>query len=123
MISIKAILLAVVAGLSVGAISGGLLSNNHYAKVIAQNALEFQSQLADKNNHIAEMSEAIATANAAIDVAKAKSDAAVEAKNLAVAHAQEMADLSRSREERLAEMGKTAKSCADVLTNYWELRR
>ena len=77
----------------------------------------------EHNQTVSELEAAIGQANAAIEVAKAQSSAADAARALAVRHAEEMADQSRSREQRLDESTARAKGCEEVLSNYWEMRR
>jgi phage shock protein A len=84
-------------------------------------ALTVQIGAVKDNAHQLELG--IATQNTAVEVAKAKTEAAQAAKQVAEDQAALLAQQSTSRLMKLSESLKTATSCKQVLSSYWELRR
>lgn len=70
-----------------------------------------------------EIELAVESANRALAVASAQSEAAEAAKSQAMKHAEEMAELSKGRLDKLATVVASANGCSDVLSRYWEIRK
>lgn len=107
---------------------GGYATGSHIEGIKAAAEIATQQSVSGREalmhtQQVAELNSAIAEANAALAVSRARTEAAEEARQLAVRHAEEMADQSRSREQRLDEVTEKAKGCEEVLSNYWDLRR
>jgi flagellar biosynthesis chaperone FliJ len=80
------------------------------------------SQITALNDRIHTLELAISEANKATEIAKAQSDAAAMVQAEAQKRANDMAVLSKSRLDRLAQTFAAATSCDDVLKNYWGMR-
>ncbi len=77
--------------------------------------------LADLKAAISERDAQIQKQNAAIDLVRQQVETAELARKQAQRHADEMAELSRARIGKIETM--QAKDCADLLLQYWELRK
>lgn len=84
---------------------------------------ELTTQIATLTGQKHELELAIGEANKAIAVAAAQTQAAEQAQAQAQKHADELADFSKSRLDKLATVVASANGCSDVLSRYWEIRK
>lgn len=116
--------LAVVAALCLASALFGALVGGWRAS--AQHASEMLA-MHDTNRSLSADNQAlklaIAEANRGVAVAEAQTRAADQARAQAQAHAEDLAQFSKSRLEKLEAVLKTATGCDEVLDNYWVLRQ
>lgn len=119
----RMILLAVAAAalLACGAAIGATIQYWRLNSQFGDERMEHAKAIAALTKTITEQQSQIQMQDAANALLTQQSESADVARQQAEKHAQDMAELSRSRVEKIQAL--PSKDCADVLSRYWEMRK